>query len=84
MNIKEQLDKWIEREGDKIPQFDTAYMDLQQAYKAGANDIAELLLIAVGALKYSSEKLSDGQYHDADDEIYKALNKIQEKIKGEL
>lgn len=90
MNIKEQLEQWIEQEGDKLPQFDTNYMDLQQAYKAGANEMKELLLIAIEALEdlsleqefYIKSKDYFSEVVRLNLQAQEALAKIQEKIKG--
>ena len=94
MNIKEQLEQYIEKravEDSKMlrPQDNPLSMK-QREFKAGANDIAELLLIACDALeKYNGFQLIKVDSDFYDDVEYEqtatiALNKIQEKIKGEL
>ena len=100
MNIKEQLERWIERaSNDSVEKWfkDNGWVATESkvipsvaAYKAGANDIAELLLIAVSVdfdnLHYDNPNVREDAYNkgvsDCMRRYNKALAKIQEKIKG--
>ncbi len=97
MNIKEQLEQYIERaSNDSVEKWfkDNGWVATESkvipsiaAYKAGANEMKELLLIAVRALKddcfcefqdiYAVKPVLLKQC-----EYCKALAEIQEKIKG--
>jgi len=88
MNIKEQLEQYIDRRSEK--QSERSVRDFGQLsdtlvvsrinHTRGANDIAELLLIAVDALRHTFP----GPYGENVNHFNKkALAEIQEKIKGE-
>lgn len=98
MNIKEQLDQWINDSAYRraIRQSSTGLKSLDEAlqwhirigYEDGANEMKELLLIAVEALEGISKAKCSGAdvYSFADDTKFDAietLKQIQEKIKGE-
>ncbi len=78
MNIKEQLEQWIEREAKDYHNDGAHYEAI--AYKQGANEMKELLLIAIEALKCNETFHRLGGIDDCDP--CKALAEIREKIKG--
>lgn len=92
MNIKEQLEQWIERaSNDSVEKWfkDNGWVSTEgkvipsiASYKAGANEMKELLLIAVESLNKLNKEVRDG-YEYPRTIINDCLAEIQEKIKGE-
>lgn len=109
MNIKEQLDQWINDSAYRraIRQSSTYLKSLDEAlqwhirigYEDGANEMKELLLIAVESLEeflddtqidslvLNDERMAFVQanvYRKTIKDAQKALAEIQEKIKGDV
>ena len=88
MNIKEQLEQWIEQRADNYSETMSSYEHQPSAmrgYLKGANEMKELLLIACDALTDAHKNACGCCSSDdlVEEHCHNALNKIQKKIKGE-